>query len=128
MRKCILLLALLSPLLSGCVAAALGIGAGLVISQEVLDNNSYVVQLNQDVEQVWLVTKRTLAETSTEIIEVDEDLRVAKGDWDGATITASVEAYDLDQSFLKVSATRYGVSNGELAALFKDKVVRNLAE
>lgn len=117
---------LLAPLFSACVAAALGVGAGLIVSQGMLDNNTYVVRLNEDVERVWKVTKRTLSDASIELIEVDEDIRTARAKIDGADVTASVEAYDLDRSLLKVEAKKFGVVNGELAELTTRKILREL--
>lgn len=126
MRNVLISALILTPLFSSCVAAALGIGAGVIISQEMLDNESYVVRLHEDVDRVWSVTKQTLSNTSTELIEVLEEMRTVKANVDGAKVTASVEAYDIDVTLLRVSATRYGVANGELAELMTRKILRQL--
>lgn len=126
MRNVLISALILTPLCSGCLAAALGLGAGLIISQEVLDNSTYVVRLNEDVDRVWSMTKLTLSDTSTELIEVQDEMRTAKANVDGAKVTASVEAYDIDVTLLKVSATKFGVSNGELAELMTRKILSRL--
>ena len=128
MNKAILL-ALLSlplvPLTQGCLAAV-GVGAGLVLSQEMLDNDTYVTRLNSDVRNVWPTVKTTLSGASLELIQVDEELRVARAKVDGANVTVSVEAYDIDKSILRVMARKYGMNNGEVAGLVHDKIVRDL--
>ncbi len=72
MRPTLVALSLL-PLLGGCAAAVLGVGAGVVISQEVAENNSHVAHLNEDPARVWVVTKSTLSHLASEPIHVDED-------------------------------------------------------
>ena len=128
MRKAILLVFLslpLVPLTQGCLAAV-GVGAGLVLSQDLLDNNTYVTRLNSDVRNVWPTVKTTLSGASLELIEVDEELRVARAKVDGATVTVSVEAYDIDKSILRVMARKFGMTDGEVARLMHDKIVRDL--
>jgi hypothetical protein len=128
MQKTIIL-ALLSlplvPLTQGCLAAV-GVGAGLVLSQDLLDNNTYVTRLNTDVRRVWPTVKTTLSGASLELIEVDEELRVARAKVDGANVTVSVEAFDIDKSILRVTARKFGMNDGELARLMHDKIVRDL--
>jgi hypothetical protein len=70
--------------------------------------------------------KTTLSGASLELIEVDEELRVARAKVDGATVTVSVEAYDIDKSILRVMARKFGMTDGEVARLMHDKIVRDL--
>lgn len=115
------------PLLSGCVAL-LGLGAGVVVSQEVLANQTYVAHLDTDAETAWTVAKSSLAHQADGPIDIDEDLRVAKGEVDDARVTVSVEVFDLDRSVLKVSAKKYGIVNGEIAQMVMERIVRRLEE
>ena len=72
MRTPILCLALSVPLaLSSCAVVAGGIAA-VVISQEMMDNNTFVSQINQDVKAVWPTVKLFMAETSLEMVEIEE--------------------------------------------------------
>ena len=71
MRIPIFALALTIPLaLSSCFVA--GAAAAVVVSQEMLDNNTYVSNINQDVKSVWPTVKVFMADTSLEMVEIDE--------------------------------------------------------
>lgn len=118
-----LFLALVTP---GC-AAILGIGAGVVISQDMMDNNTYVAQVREDVDIAWAVAKSSLSQQASKPIEVDEDLRTATATVDDAIVTVSTEAYDLKQTRLAVSARKFGVANGEIAELVFNRILDELA-
>lgn len=123
MRSTALFAVLLCLILPGC-AALLGVGAGIVISQDVMDNELYVAQLQEDVDVVWAVAKSSLSHQSDEPLDVKDDLRTATGVVDDAKITVSVEAYDLNRSRMSVSASKYGFSNGEIAEMVFDKILK----
>ena len=123
MRSTALIAVLLCLILPGC-AALLGVGAGIVISQDVMDNELYVAQLQEDVDVVWAVAKSSLSHQSDEPLDVKDDLRTATGVVDDAKITVSVEAYDLNRSRMSVSASKYGFSNGEIAEMVFDKILK----
>ena len=124
MRQIASLVLILPLVASGC-AAVLGIGAGVVISQDVLDSSTFVAQLEQDTNVAWATAKASLGHQSTEPIAVDEDLRTAVGTVDGAEVTVSVEAYDLNRCRLLVSARKYAVSNGEIAEMVFNKIINS---
>ncbi len=128
MSKTLLSLVLIAPLFQSCAAAALGVGAGVLISQEMMDNNIYVGHLNADVNKVWSTTKTTLSHSSLKPIDVDNEVRTANAEIDGAKVTVHVETYDLNRSLLKVSAKKYGVNNGEIAELTFQKIVAALEQ
>lgn len=128
MRNLILASLLTVPMLTGCAAAVIGVGAGIVASQELLDNDTYVSHINQDVKVVWPVVKTYLSETSPDLIEVDETLRVAQARIDGSLVTVSVEAYDIDRSVMRCTARKYGVNNGEIAGLVVDRIHKRLGQ
>lgn len=126
MPKSLLALVLFAPLIQGCVAAALGVGAGLVVSQDVLDNNTYVAHLNVDVNRTWASVKTSMSHASLKPMDVDNDVRKVTAEVDGAKVIASVETYDLNRSVVNVSAKKYGVSNGEIAKMVLDKILNDL--
>ncbi len=128
MSKTLLSLVLIAPLFTGCAAAALGVGAGVLISQEMMDNNIYVGQLNSDVNKVWSSAKATLSHSSLKPIDVDNEVRTATAEVDGAKVTINVETYDLNRSLLKVTAKKYGVNNGEIAEMMFNKIVGDLEQ
>jgi hypothetical protein len=124
-----LVLALSLPtLLGGCAAAAVvGVGLGAVaISQEVTDSNIYVTRLNMNVTEVWPTAKIFMSDQSLELIETDEESRIAKARIDGANVTVYVEAYDLDKSTMRISAKRYGINDGDMARIITERITRKL--
>jgi hypothetical protein len=126
MRQPILALCLLVPLVSACAAAAAGVGAGILISQEGTDNSTYVAKVNHDVRDAWTTAKIALGHASTKPIGAQDDLRTATAEIDGGKVTVTVEAFDLDQTVIKVSAKKYGINNGELAKMTLDRILSEL--
>lgn len=116
---------LLLPLIGSSCAAVLGVGAGVVISQDMLDSNTFVAQLDQDVDVAWAIARASLGEQSEIPIRVDNDVRGAIATIDGADVTVSVESYDLNRCRLIVSARKYGISNGEIADLVFNRILTN---
>jgi len=125
MRQLLSLLLLSTGLLASC-GALLGVGAGVVISQEAVDNNTYVAHIDRDAAIVWATAKSSLSHQSTELMKVDEDIRKVEAVIDGATVLASVEVFDLNRSVLRVSAKKYGVANGEIAEMALNKILSDL--
>jgi hypothetical protein len=108
--------------------AVAGVGAGVIASQELLDNNTYVAHFQKDVSFVWPEVKTFLSESSLDLIEIDEELRVARARIDGAMVTVSVEAYDIDQSVMRVSAKQFGVNDGEMAGVVTERIHRRMIQ
>ena len=126
MRTSILATLLALPLFGACAAAVIGVGAGLVVSQEMLDNNTYVSTVERDVSQVWPEVKIYLSETSLDLIEVDEQLRTVKARIDGADVLATVEAWDMDRTVIRVQARKFGVNDGEMARQIMERIQQRL--
>jgi hypothetical protein len=111
----------------GCVAAAAGAVGGVVLSNEFADNATYVTHLNTDVKKVWPLAKTVLSDSTLEVIEVDEQVRLAKAKIDNSTVTVQVDAYDVDKSILQVKARKFGTfPDGETARLISEKITRRL--
>jgi hypothetical protein len=110
---------------SGCAAIAVG-AAAVVVSQDVLDNNVYVATLDRGADQVWTSAKVALNHASMKPIDAQDDLRKATATIDDATVTVSVETYDLNRSTLRVSAKKYGVNNGQIAKMVYDKILSEI--
>ena len=123
------LVALLAlPLLSSCAAAVIGGVAGLVASQEMLDNNTYVSHVQRDVSFVWPEVKMYLSETSLDLIEPDEELRTVKARIDGADVLVAVEAWDIDNTIIRVQARKFGVNDGEMARVIMERIHQRLLD
>jgi hypothetical protein len=125
MRQTAFFALLLCLVIPGCAAAA-AVGAGIVISQDVLDNETFVAQLNEDVDVTWSTAKASLAKQSSAPIEMDDDLRVANGKVDNAEVIVNVEAFDLNRCRLSVSATKFGINNGEIAEMVFNRILKRL--
>jgi hypothetical protein len=123
MRQPLLVILCLAPLFSSCVAAAAGVGAGVLISQEGTDNSTYVAQLQHDAKVTWSTVKTTLSDSSLKPIDTQEEARTATAEVDGAKVKVVVETLDLGKSVVKVSARKYGFNNGEIARIVLDRIV-----
>ncbi|MCC7013621.1 MAG: hypothetical protein IT454_13760 [Planctomycetes bacterium] len=125
MRK-LLFVALACLPLSGCFVA--GTAAGVVAGNQLINNNIYVRQVGVDAKTAWVVTKKFLSENSQEVIDADDSTRVANANIDNAQIQVRVEAWDVDECRITVSAKRLlsTVNDGELARVFSDRLARRL--
>jgi len=128
MRTTMLASLLALPLVSSCAAALIGAGAGLVASQELLDNNTYVSHIERDISYVWPEVKIYLSEASLDLIDVDEPKRTVEARIDGADVLASVEAWDMDRTIVRVEARKFGVNDGELARTIMERIHARLLE
>lgn len=126
MRTLILAALVAVPLFSSCAGAVIGVGAGIVASQELLNNSTFVTNVNMDVKQVWPVVKSYLSKASPDVIEIDENLRIAQARVDGSLVTISVETYDVHRSVIRVAASRYAVTDGEMAEIVVDQLHQEL--
>jgi hypothetical protein len=124
MRK-ILVPTLLLALTSSSCAALLGIGAGVAISQDMQDSNTYTAQLKKDIDVVWATVKVSLGKQTELPITVDNDMRAAVARIDDADVTVSVENFNLEQVRVIVSSRKYGVSNKEISQLVFSRVMKN---
>ena len=111
-----------------CFPALLGVGAGVVLSREVLANSTYVAQIDKEAALTWASCKSSLTHQASYPITVNNDLRTATGRVDGADVTISVETFDDDSCRLKVSARKWGVTDGETAKVAFNRLLANLHE
>ena len=128
MRTALIASFLALPLFAGCAAVAVGAVGGLVISNEIGPNNGYETRLNIDVSKVWPTIKTTLSDTSLETIEIDEGVRQAKARIDGASVTVTCEAYDIDKTVMKTRASKYAgtINDADMARLIQEKIILRL--
>ena len=104
MRKTLLFALACFPL-SGCFVA--GTAAGVVAGNNLVNNNIYVRHVNTDAKTAWTTTKKFLSENSQELIEWDDSTRIAEANIDGARIKVQVDAWDVQQCRVTVSAKRF---------------------
>lgn len=125
-RSLLPLLAVLS-LASGCIVAAAA-GVGYVVSQKVLPGEVHTAQVKDDVERVFRVATETLGilvDPGTEVTTQSAP-RSARCQVDGADVTVTVEAYDLERTDLRVEAERTLRKDGATARMVLDEILRRL--
>jgi len=121
----LLAIALCTP---ACFPALLGVGAGVVISHEVLENNTYVAQVSEGAALTWAIAKSSLTHQSDDPITVNDDLRTATGNVGDASVTVSVETFDDESCRVKVSARSYGLNDGPSAEAALQQILTDLNE
>lgn len=126
MQKSIFALVLLTaPLLHGCIVPA-AVGVGVLVGQEAIDDNTYIGHINSDVNTTWAQVKTTLSRRSAKAIDVDDSMRKATADVDGATVKVAVETYDLNVCVMRVSAKKYGLPDNDTAKSVFDRILEDL--
>jgi hypothetical protein len=115
----------LVPSFQSCIVAAAA-GAGAVVGNVMMEDNTFISHLNTDSQRTWVQTKATLSRKSPKPIEVDENRRRATADLDGSIVTVTVETYDLNVSVLKVSAKKYGFPDNDIAKIIMDRITEDL--
>jgi hypothetical protein len=87
-----------------------------------------VSHIERDISFVWPEVKIYLSETSLDLIEVDESMRTVKARIDGADVLASVEAWDMDRTIVRMEAKRFGVNDGEMARTIMERIHERLLD
>lgn len=97
--------------------------AGRLISQEVLDNDTYLATVDRTADEVWSSTKVAVRRAAPTRIDFQDGVRRAVVEVDHGEVTAEVRIYERYWSTLRVSATRFGVDDGELARRVYDRIL-----
>lgn len=124
MRSAIALTALFAfaPACAVLVPAA----AGAMIVHETTEDSSYVVQVKAGVDLAWASSKTTLSHLSLKPIDTDDVARKAVAEIDNSKVIVTVEAFALDQSVIKVSATKFALGDSATTKMVKDKILADL--
>lgn len=118
-------LALILSLAPACAPLVIG-GGAVLLSQEAIEDSTYVLQVKTGVELSWASSKATLSHLSLKPIDTDDEARKAVADIDSSKVTVAVEAYDLEQSVIRVSAKKFGIRDGATASMVKDRILSDL--
>jgi hypothetical protein len=121
-------LALLPPLLTGCLGVAVGAGAGYLVSQELEPKGQRTEALYVPMEEAWLTTKDVLSIMSTEPLQFIEFPRTAIARIDGSRVTVEVTVYDVDRTQVRVQAKRLGFPAGDTANRVLEVISSRLEE
>lgn len=116
----------------GCVAVALGgcaplavVGAAVVVNDEFMDHAKFDI-VKQDVDYVWASVKSTMAHMTTDLLQVDEDMRALQTYVDNALVTVQVERYDLGETSIRTAAKKLLVYNDDIATMVQDRIASDL--
>jgi hypothetical protein len=118
-------LAIVLCLAPACAPLVIG-GGAVLLSQDAIEDSTYVLQVKVGVELSWASAKATLSHLSLKPIDTDDEARKATAEIDSSKVTVTVEAYDLDQSVIRVSAKKFGIRDGASAAMVKDRILSDL--
>jgi hypothetical protein len=114
--------------LPGCLAAAVGAGAGVLVAREMAGTDVYTSMVRLDVEEVWFVAKDVFGILSSVPLEVEDFPRTLFGKVDSAQVTVEVLAYDLGRTTIKVRAKKLGFSDGSTAERVLNTIQARLKE
>jgi len=101
-------------------------GAGAVAATTAEKDSTYVVQVRVGVELAWASSKTTLSHLTLKPIDTNDASRTAIAHIDNSVVTVVVEAYDLDQTMIKISAEKFAFGDAPTATMVKDKIVADL--
>ena len=120
------ILALL-PLSASCLGLAAG--AGFLISQDV-SGNKHVSHVSYDVDRVWPATQAAVREMAgTNPVTVSSGVpRMIKTRIEGRDVTITVEAYDVDQTLIKIEAWMVAVADPKMAESISNRIIAQLAQ
>jgi hypothetical protein len=100
--------------------------AGAMAANSTNEDSTYVVQVRVGVDVAWASTKATLSHLSLKPIDTDDAARTAIAEIDNSKATVTVETYDLDQSVIKISATKFAFGDSATASMVKDRIISDL--
>ena len=122
----VILVSLLTLPLCGCLVA--GAAVGVAASGELIDSHAYSSHVDKNANVAWQTVKTFLSEQSKQLIEYDDQTRVATAKIDGSSVTVSVEAWDVDKCVMHVSAKKYlsTVNDGEMAKIIMERILRRV--
>ena len=101
------------------------VGAAIVINDEFVDNAQTAV-VPYSLDYTWACAKDTMSHMTSDLIEVDEDLRTIQTYVDSALVTVQVETYDAKQTRIRVAAKRYLVYSDEIATSVRESLTRDI--
>ena len=117
----------LGPLLFGLEACApiAVIGTAILVNDEFVDNAQTVI-VPYDVDYVWKSSRSTLSHMTSDLLDVDNDLRAIKTYVDGAEVIVQVETFDVGQTRIRVAAKRYLIYSDDVAVNVRNRIDRDL--
>lgn len=119
-----LLLAPLALASTSCIAAV-GVGAGAVVTHEFLSDTPHVAHVQQDVDEVWPTTVETLRELGATEVEVTDYPRLVEANVQGGRIYVTVEAYDLNHTVVRLQFRKHRMIDNRTAEQLLQKLIEH---
>ncbi len=110
--------------LTGCAPMAV-VGTAILVNDEFVQNSQTVI-VPYEVDYVWACAKNTLSHMTTDLLDVDNDLRAIKTYVDTSEVIVQVETYDVGQTRIRVAAKRYLVYSNDVAVNVRNRIDRDL--
>jgi hypothetical protein len=117
----------LVPLTASCIGLAAG--AGFLVSQDIR-GNEHTAHVTYDVDRVWPVAQSAVREMAgMNPVSVTSGVpRTIKTRIDGRDVTVTVEAYDVNQSLIRIQAWHLMVADSAQADRVRDRIIARLAQ
>ena len=109
--------------LGACAPLAV-VGTAILVNDEFVDNAQTVI-VPYEVDYVWKSARSTLSHMTSDLLDVDNDLRAIKTYVDGTEVIVQVETFDVGQTRIRVAAKRL-VYNDEVALNVRNRIDRDL--
>jgi hypothetical protein len=106
--------------LGACAPIAV-VGTAILVNDEFVDNAQTVI-VPYEVDYVWKSARSTLSHMTSDLLDVDNDLRAIKTFVDGAEVIVQVETFDVGQTRIRVAAKRYLVYSDEVAVNVRNRI------
>ena len=114
----------LAAALAACAPVAV-VGAAIVVNDEFADN-AQVAIVKDDVAYVWASVKSTMTHMTTDLLEVNEDLKAVRTWVDNAQVTVQVERYAVGETRIRTAAKKLRIYNDEVARMVQERIVADL--
>lgn len=113
-----------SSFVVSCAPAAV-VGTAIVVNEEFVDN-SVSTTVPYNVDYVWAFAQSTMTHMTSDLLDIDPDLRTIKTFVDGAEVLVQIETFDVGETRIRVAAKRFLVFSDEVAGNVRDGIVRDL--
>jgi len=109
---------------AACAPVAV-VGAAIVVNDEFADN-AQVAIVKDDVAYVWASVKSTMTHMTTDLLEVNEDLKAVRTWVENAQVTVQVERYAVGETRIRTAAKKLMIYNDEVARMVQERIVADL--
>ena len=110
---------------AGACAPVAVVGTAILVNDEFVQNAQTVI-VPYEVDFVWKSARSTLSHMTSDLLDVDNDVRAIKTYVDSAEVIVQVETYDVGQTRILVAAKRYLVYSDEVAINVRNRIDRDL--